>query len=45
MRSPSLDNPYHGLVTVPYGFDERMLAAELAVLSKKYEFDEELPVG
>lgn len=45
LRAPSQDNRYHGLITIPYSVSDRQLAAELAMLSEKYEFDDELPVG
>lgn len=45
IRAPSEGNEYHGLITIPYGMDDRQLAAELAMLSEKYEFDDALPVG
>lgn len=44
-REPSSRSKYHGLITVPYEFNDRELAAELAMLSKKYEFEEDLPIG
>lgn len=45
IRAPSPNNRYHGLITIPYGMSDRELAAELALLSEKYEFDQNLPVG
>ncbi len=45
IRAPSEGNEYHGLITIPYGMSDRQLAAELAMLSEKYEFDQNLPVG
>lgn len=45
IRSPSSDKMYHGLITVPYVMHDRELAAELALIAEKYEFDQELPVG
>lgn len=44
-RAPSEGNPYHGLITIPYSMRDRELAAELALLADKYDFEDELPVG
>lgn len=44
-RAASEGNRHHGLITIPYAVRDRELAAELALLADKYEFDDELPVG
>ncbi len=45
VRAPSEDNKYHGLITIPYDMRDRELAAELALLADKYDFDDDLPIG